>query len=290
MRCLPLRRAAMLGMFSALAVLLLSPFAAAQEGQLQELREDVDAPRASKSHERHHDYGDEDDDDDDQYDDDDWELPGLGVLGAVATAPVWVPRAILSDDNSIDGFFPRFPYENDAPGYMMIDDWTSKPRRWSGRVRSDYATDFDDLSRVGGHLLLSTTSRFGLDVEMDHFEERHFGRRYDDLWLGDANVVYRFTQSERTQWRAGVGMNWLADPNDSDFGVNFTYGVDLFPVRPWVLSSTLDWGTLGSAELFHFRTTVGILFRGIEAYTGYEYYDVDRFHFNGLIGGVRIWF
>ena len=60
MHRLPLRRAAMLGMFAALAVLLLPPAAAAQEGQLQELREDVNSPRASKSHERHHDYDDED--------------------------------------------------------------------------------------------------------------------------------------------------------------------------------------------------------------------------------------
>jgi hypothetical protein len=289
----PVLRAAMLGVFvtlAVLAVLLWPPSTAAQDGQLQELREDIGAPRASKSREhRHHDH---DDDYYDGYDDDndDWALPGLELLGVVATAPVWAPRAILGDDNAIDGFFPRFPYEDDAPGYMMIDDWTSKPRRWAGRVRSDYATDFDDLGRVGGNLLLSTTSRFGLDVEMNHFEERRLGRRYDDLWLGDANVVYRFAQSEWMLWRAGIGMNWLADPEDSDFGVNFTYGVDVFPLRPWVISSTLDWGTLGSAELFHFRATAGIVIGGIETCTGYEYYDVDRFHFSGLVAGVRIWF
>ena len=61
--------------------------------------------------------------------------------------------------------------------------------------------------------------------------------------------MFRFAQSPRSQWRAGIGFNWLDDPIDTNFGFNFTYGFDLFPRRPWVLSTELDWGTLGEAEL-----------------------------------------
>ena len=32
----------------------------------------------------------------------------------------------------------------------------------------------------------------------------------------------------------------------------------------------IDWGTLGHAELFRFRTTAGVVFHGIETYAGYE--------------------
>jgi hypothetical protein len=49
-------------------------------------------------------------------------------------------------------------------------------------------------------------------------------------------------------FRTGLGFNWLDDPIDTNFGFNFTYGADLFPRRPWVLSATIDWGTLGEAE------------------------------------------
>jgi len=42
--------------------------------------------------------------------------------------------------------------------------------------------------------------------------------------------------------------------------------------------------------LFRFRSTVGVLVLGMEAYTGYEYLDIDNTQLNSLIGGVRIWF
>jgi hypothetical protein len=52
----------------------------------------------------------------------------------------------------------------------------------------------------------------------------------------------------------------------------------------------IDWGTLGSAELFRFRTTAGVIVHGVEVFTGYEYLDIDRTQVGTLLGGVRIWF
>ncbi len=73
-------------------------------------------------------------------------------------------------------------------------------------------------------------------------------------------------------------------------GFNFVYAADFFPLKPWVLSTTLDAGTLGHAALFRFQTTVGAMVGPFEAYTGYEYADVERTHWNGLIAGLRVWF
>jgi hypothetical protein len=52
----------------------------------------------------------------------------------------------------------------------------------------------------------------------------------------------------------------------------------------------LDAGTLGRAALFRFQTTAGVMLKRYELYTGYEYCDVERTHWNGLIAGVRVWF
>jgi hypothetical protein len=208
--------------------------------------------------------------------------------GLIVSSPFWWPRAVIGDDGSFEGVFPAYPYVTGC-GYMT-DDWTGQPRRWAARLRSDYADEFDDLSRVGGHLLLSTASRWGIDTETNYLRERLPGGTHDHLWLGDCNIVYRFAQSPGSQWRAGLGFNWLDDPADTNFGVNFTYGFDFYPIKPLVLSTEIDWGTLGSAEAFHFRTTAGVLIRRLETYVGYEYRDIDRFQFNGLIAGVRVWF
>lgn len=278
------------------------------EGILQGLRDDVRSPSSSSSggsRDRHHYYDDHCEDNDGGF---------YTVFGQVCfyglTSPFWGPMAVLDDDLSkFDGlYFPRFPYDH-VPGYQMdnpcevwesdptcaadslrSDRWPSRPRTWAARFRVEYATDFDDLERVGGHLLLSTRTRFGLDTETSYFQERLPADRYDHLWLGDCNVVYRFAQSEHAQFRAGIGFNWMDDPVDTDFGFNFTYGADFFPSRPWIVSTTIDWGTLESAELFRFRGTVGAILWGMEVYTGYEYLDVDSTQIHALMSGVRIWF
>jgi hypothetical protein len=79
-------------------------------------------------------------------------------------------------------------------------------------------------------------------------------------------------------------------PLGSAAGDWFTYAADLYPPKPWVLTAEIDVGTLGHAGLFRFRTTAGIAWRRIGLYTGYEYTDIERTHWNGLIGGVRVWF
>jgi len=233
-------------------------------------------------------------------------LAGLEAWGCI-TSPYWVPRDFVDDRWAVDREFPPYPY-CDVPGYMttrcelrepIIDlpgsnhywEWAQRRlRRYSVRLRADYATDFGDLTRLGGHLLVSTTSRWGLDTEINYLREDLPGGGHDDMWTGDCNLVFRFAQSAHMQWRTGIGLNFLDDRQDSDFGFNFTYGADWFPVQPWVLSATIDWGRLGADEQFRVRTTAGIVLCRVESYVGYEYYDWNRTQLNTLIGGVRYWF
>jgi len=209
-----------------------------------------------------------------------------------ATSPFWLPIAALEDDGG-PAYFPRFPYDHVA-GHLAEGATAAPGRLWSGRFSAEYLEPFTDVNGVGGRLLVSTTSRFGLDAEASHFEERRPHGGFDTLWIGDANLVFRFAQAEKAEFRAGLGFNWLDHPHDAlrdaDFGFNFTYGADFFPRKPWVLSADLDAGTLGRTGLVRFRTTGGIMLRSLECYTGYEYLDVGRTHFNLLLAGVRLWF
>ena len=163
-------------------------------------------------------------------------------------------------------------------------------RRWGAHVRADYADEFADLTGVGGQFILETTSRWGFDASYQYLGERLPGGGFDHLSLGDGNVVYRFAQSPRAQMRMGIGVNWLDDATRTDCGFNFTYGGDFFPRKPWVVSAAIDWGTLGHAGLFRFRTTVGVVVNRFETYVGYEYLDIGSTQGNFLIGGVGVWF
>lgn len=163
-------------------------------------------------------------------------------------------------------------------------------RRWAGQFRADYADEFNRLTSIGGQLILETTSRWGIDASAQHLRERLPGDNFDHLTLGDCNLVYRFAQSPRAQMRMGLGANWLNDSSRTDLGFNFTYGGDFFPRKPWVLSSAIDWGTLGHAGLFRFRTTAGVILDRFETYVGYEYLDIGTTQGNFVIGGIRVWF
>ncbi|NQT39165.1 MAG: hypothetical protein HQ581_16820, partial [Planctomycetes bacterium] len=119
-----------------------------------------------------------------------------GVLAVVTvTSPLWLPRHLMQDDCGLvglEGRFPGFPYD-DVPGFMVIDSRLNVPvqwplefnpdthlptrsefdllKNWSGRFRLEYADTFDGVERLGGHLLIETTSRFGMDMSLDYFEE-----------------------------------------------------------------------------------------------------------------------
>ena len=260
-------------------------------------------------------------------------LAGVMVGAYVASSPFWLPRVLLHDD-SIEAYFPKFPYDN-THGYLMSDAWLSgftadkilggtladgagssstppntpdadptkqsngslvtlsidpSARRWGGQFRADYADEFDALTGIGGELILESTSRWGIDASAQYLRERLPGDGYDHLTIGDCNLVYRFAQGPQAQMRVGLGANWLNDATRTDLGFNFTYGGDFFPQKPWVLSSAIDWGTLGHAGLFRFRTTAGVIFNRFESYLGYEYLDIGTTQSNFLVGGVRVWF
>ncbi len=226
------------------------------------------------------------------------------LLGYALTSPFWGPHGALADQYSLECSFPQFPYD-DVPGYMLIGDHCPEyttagfgrrvplgphARQWAGRVRFEYADEFDDVTRASGHLLLSTTSRFGLDTETDYLREELPSGGVDDLAIGDCNIVFRFAQNEFAQFRAGLGFNWLDDLIETNFGFNFTYGADFFPARPWIVSSAIDLGTLGDADLFRFRLTGGVVVHRFEVYTGFEYLKIESSEISSLVSGVRVWF
>ena len=266
------------------------------DGMLSKLRQEVrdpsqnvlpDEPARPKKNYQHSQWDDEEDDDYSFR-----EFCGELLLMGF-TAPFWGPPAYLEDDYEVVGHFFSHPYQAKQPGLMAIGSLPALNRKldtWSLRVDAEYADSFDATARIGGHALLQSTSRWGLDGGCDYRYENLPGGNRDQLWTGDFNVVYRFAQSENVQYRSGLGVNWLADREDRNFGFNFTYGVDWLPRQPWIISAEIDLGTLDQATLVHGRLTTGIQIGALEVYTGYDYYDVGQVDLSNFVSGLRIWY
>lgn len=233
---------------------------------------------------------------DDHCDDDDGSVWGtLALIGIGATSPFWGPPMLIGDTFDRSGYFPTYPHQFDC-GYMVIGDEARYDRgfdcsgRCAARVSSEFGTNLSGIDWLGTRALVETTPRLGLDADFRVLSQERFPRPNDNLWLGDANLLFRFAQDEMVQMRTGAGFNYLSDSYDTNFGFNFTYGGDWYFVKPWVVSGEIDLGWLGQATVVHVRGTVGANWRFAEAFVGYDYYDIGRAQVGGLVAGVRLWF
>lgn len=224
------------------------------------------------------------------------ELSSNGDFGFLALsgllAPIWIPKLMVEDPSfSEPGYFNRYPYLHGYPGFMQddIDD----PHGQFGyllRTRLDYLPEVDQSRRMGGQFLFDTGYRLGFDADVQWLRNWPRTTAADELWFGDANVIYRFAQSPRWIGRIGCGVNWLHDQIGTEEGFNFTYSSDWFPRNPWIVSTEVDWGRLGDSPLFHARGSVGIQYHRVEILAGYDYLALHRVDQQGLVAGLRFWY
>ena len=244
--------------------------------------EDEDPPRRKRRRRRSHHHHDDDDSSDFFT-----ELIGPPVFFAVS-APWWGPAAFVGDSYDRQAALPSYPYQNKHVGYLnFVDDYPHEDP-FGFRLTSEYGSNFSGLQRYGGRLQLESAGRFGFDTEWNHWRE-DLPVGTDTLWLGDANLTFRFAQSERAQFYTGLGMNWMAS-GGGEMGFNFTYGFDWFPTEPFVIRSVLDMGTLGDADLYHNKTTIGLNYRNLEIFTGYDIIHIGDSTLQGVVGGLVLWF
>jgi hypothetical protein len=244
----------------------------AQEGKLDAVRDRVDGKSDSA--------WDSDSDGDD--------VEGFfELLDFVFEVPFGLPCAWLGDGNFARAGFLAYPNCGGA-GYWLPADAGADDKRWTIRPRVEWGTDFDDLERTGLGLELEHANRLGLDFTWNRWRE-DLTAGTDELDLGDANFVVRFAQGPNAAFRAGLGLNYLADERDTDLGFNLTYGADF--VGRW-LSAGLetDLGTLGSASLFHLRGTLGLLVSRFELYAGFDWFDIEGVALDSYGFGLRGWF
>ena len=211
----------------------------------------------------------------------------FGKLFLVTVAsPFLLPKLLVETEETADMSFLDYPYADDLPGSMVVDPKDLlHEKTWSGTLQTFAIPETHDIMRYGGRLLVESSNRFGIDTETNCWTES-LNSGNSQLWIGDANLVYRFAQSEITQCRAGIGVNWMADSAGAEAGFNFTYGFDWFPRKPWTISTTFDAGTLGGSSLFHNRTTAGVMLGPVEAFAGYDYFKVGSTNFHGPVAGL----
>jgi hypothetical protein len=119
--------------------------------------------------------------------------------------------------------------------------------------------------------------------------ERLPNGQLDNLNVGDINLFYRVMSHPRAQMRFGLGWRYMIDAIGVENGFNLTFALDLFLIRPMVISANADVGNLGQALFFHGRLTIGAIIKRVEIFAGYEAMLIGPVLFHGPVGGIRLW-
>jgi len=206
--------------------------------------------------------------------------------------PWRLPYKLIDDGRNRNLGFAAYPYSGDTDGYLRANDKTtpSFTDQLAFRLRGDASYQMDGLWRgaIGARILLPM--RFELDSEWRLYKENNRGETQDSAIIGNAHLAYRFAQNAYLQFRTGVGYQQWIDEEGSEYGLDFTYGFDAFPGRPWIISLDAGLGSLGAAFVARVRATVGVNIASVEFLAGYEYIDVNGIALTGPLLGARSWF
>jgi hypothetical protein len=222
---------------------------------------------------------------------------GLDALGrALFWLGVQAPLSATEDDHANSGFFPGFPHAPFRDGYLHVEPLSDREwdavSWWAVRLSAEGGTDFGRTGRVGGSFFLETTPRVGFSVRSNVYQRRSGGRQ-EDLYLNTADLTYRFAQNEVFEFYTGLGVNLSYLPQRNlDGNVNWTYGIDAYPIKPLIVSGVIDVGAVEGEMDFHTRGSVGANFRHVECFLGYDYRRLQyrKLDLHGPLLGLRLWF
>ena len=198
------------------------------------------------------------------------------------TSPV--PAAIASMS------FARYPYADRVDGYMSYPSYApARTETGSRRITFEFGSDFDATDRWTTSFLFEGQSGWGLDGDWNYYTERLAAGVQDNLKTGDINLLFRFAEMDHMQWRIGAGINWFDSRTVSDGGINLTTRLDIFPVKPLVMTGEVDYGWVGGAEMFHGSLSAGFMWDRVELFTGYDFRKIGGVELEGPMFGVRLW-
>lgn len=221
----------------------------------------------------------------------------------VLTSPWWLPFYATGDAYGRTWAFAEHPYAH-SQGYAQFAG-VSRPRnvgagrqllgqsaalrlRAEGGVLTSDGPFDSNLQRVTLGARLSTNFRLELGTEWTLWSEQLVGGM-DQLWLGKLEATILFAQSERVQFRSGLGFRFLVDEEGTVPGMNFIYGMDIYPFNPLILSVQADIGNVGAALATQLRASAGILIHGVELFVAYDRLAVNDLVFGGPTVGIRSW-
>lgn len=292
----------------AVIALLATATLQAEDGKLQRAREEVrppprsqpstpSYPSSSTNHGSFHD------------DDDGWSL--FGFLFGAGDGPARAAPLGGDGHSSLAHGLLTYPYAGGRRGWL-VDELPPPPATATpdevkaaiarnrlatagGAVRGEWSDCGDGLDRyaIAGQVSLTYLR---IETEWQRYIEHLPSGATDSLTLGALGAALAIPADDALTVLAGVGINTFHDRYGDESGWYAKLGVELFPIRPLVISAEIQGGFIRADEfdsetfLGGGRATVGAIWNRVEAYGGWQATWIESVTLDGPVAGLRVWF
>lgn len=218
----------------------------------------------------------------------------------IALFAVAGPMIALDDPMDTRWRWADHPYADDVDGHAVLpqggpDDPPIQDVAVQGRVEGGYA--WPAMGRASADVRVVTPFRSTFGAGYTALLGAREGGGVEHQGLVGGRVGLLFAQDEYLQFRLDIGMLVFHDAQGEVWGGELRYGVDIFPIRPLVISIEAIGGPFEDDSFFFGgRVTVGVLAGPVELYLGYDHLEIVpmatrslRGRMSGPIGGVRFW-
>jgi hypothetical protein len=159
----------------------------------------------------------------------------------------------------------------------------------SGQVRAEGGYILGGVYRGGFGARLMTPLPLELDVNFHALAEPLPDNTVDRSTFGNAHLGFRFAQSERVQFRTGLGHQQFADRQGIEPGIDFFYGFEAELGAHLILAVGGNLGSAGHAFVGQARATLGVMLGRVEMYAGYDHVSIGGVLLGGPTAGLRAW-
>ncbi len=148
---------------------------------------------------------------------------------------------------------------------------------FTGRVRFDFLSDFDRVTRIGGEAFVNVRGNFGIETGAYEWERKLIPGGTEKIQTGDLNLIYSLTQNSRIRIRSGAGAFSIKRGNGTSqqYGYNFTTSIDVNLLYNLYVAGEMDWGKIEDKKMIHYRGSLGYYIRPIGIFIGYDSYKFD---------------
>lgn len=242
--------------------------------------------------------------------DDDWSW--LGFFFGVSDGPLRAAPSGGGYHSSRSHGLLAYPYAENRRGWLVDESESvpatitpdeakvinaKRPRLFGtgGTVRGEWSDCGDGLERYAVAAQVSFTY-LRLDTEWQRYIEHLPGGGTDSLTLGSIGAAINIAADDTVTVIAGLGLSTFHDRYGNESGWYGKLGVDLFPIRPLIISVEIHGGWIRADEfdsetfLGGGRATAGLIWNRFEAYGGWQATWIESVTLDGPVAGLRLWF